>query len=164
VAVSTCVFCSRFSVRDGAAAQLLPLLFSRDHARNRAREKQREQLGGGAIADGETRAKNASGNGSFVSLKVRFRHHTFATNLLTNLFTHIASQSNVAYFCHDRKSEVYSKPNWFAANSPRRLCECVCQQVCSKHVIVDMHLRRYKFIFLAIYIYLYNYIYLEMHL
>jgi hypothetical protein len=29
----------------------------------RPREKQREQLGGGAIADGETRAKNASGNG-----------------------------------------------------------------------------------------------------
>jgi hypothetical protein len=28
-----------------------------------AREKQREQLGSGAIADGETRAKNASGNG-----------------------------------------------------------------------------------------------------
>jgi hypothetical protein len=27
------------------------------------REKQREELGGGAIADGETRAKNASGNG-----------------------------------------------------------------------------------------------------
>jgi hypothetical protein len=28
-----------------------------------AREKQREQLGGGAITEGETRAKNASGNG-----------------------------------------------------------------------------------------------------
>jgi hypothetical protein len=28
-----------------------------------AREKQREQLGSGAIADGETRAKNATGNG-----------------------------------------------------------------------------------------------------
>jgi hypothetical protein len=31
-AISTRVFCSRFSVRAGAAAQLLPLLFSRDHA------------------------------------------------------------------------------------------------------------------------------------
>jgi hypothetical protein len=28
-----------------------------------AQEKQRDQLGGGAITDGETRAKNASGNG-----------------------------------------------------------------------------------------------------
>jgi hypothetical protein len=35
------------------------LLFSRDHGR----EKQRDQLGGGGIADGETQAKNASGNG-----------------------------------------------------------------------------------------------------
>jgi hypothetical protein len=41
-----------------------------------AREKQRKQLGGGTISDGETRAKNASGNGSlgFVLLRaiVRF--------------------------------------------------------------------------------------------
>jgi hypothetical protein len=37
-AVPTRVFCSRFSVRDGAAAQLLPLIFSRDHARDRARK------------------------------------------------------------------------------------------------------------------------------
>jgi hypothetical protein len=58
-AVYTHVFRSRFSVRDGSTTQLLPLLFSRNHAR----EKQREQLGGGTIADGETRAKNASGNG-----------------------------------------------------------------------------------------------------
>jgi hypothetical protein len=39
------------------------LLFSRAITRVITREKQREQLGGGAIADGETRAKNASGNG-----------------------------------------------------------------------------------------------------
>jgi hypothetical protein len=31
-------FCVRFSVRDGATAQLLPLLFSRNHARDRAKE------------------------------------------------------------------------------------------------------------------------------
>jgi hypothetical protein len=44
-------------VRDGALAQLLPL----------PREKQRKQLGGGAIADGETGAKNASGNGPLIA-------------------------------------------------------------------------------------------------
>jgi hypothetical protein len=32
------------------------------HTRVIAREKQKEQLGRGAIADGETQAKNASGN------------------------------------------------------------------------------------------------------
>jgi hypothetical protein len=37
-AVYTRVFCVRFSVRDGATAQLLPLLFSRDHVRDRAKE------------------------------------------------------------------------------------------------------------------------------
>jgi hypothetical protein len=42
---------------------VLPLLFSRAITRVITREKQRDQLGGGAIADGETRAKNASGNG-----------------------------------------------------------------------------------------------------
>jgi hypothetical protein len=45
-----------------AASQLLPLLFSRDHLI--VRENQSEQLGGGAIVDSETQAKNASGNGS----------------------------------------------------------------------------------------------------
>jgi hypothetical protein len=39
------------------------LCFSRAITRVIAREKQREQLGSGTIADGETRAKNASGNG-----------------------------------------------------------------------------------------------------
>jgi hypothetical protein len=42
---------------------MLPLLFSRAITRVILREKEREQLGGGAIADGETRAKIASGNG-----------------------------------------------------------------------------------------------------
>jgi hypothetical protein len=45
-AVSTRVFGSHFSVRDGAAAQLLPLLFSRDHAgqwRNHGRDNGREK-------------------------------------------------------------------------------------------------------------------------
>jgi hypothetical protein len=51
-AVSTRVFCLRFSVRDGATAQLFP---TRDHVR----EKQRKQLGNGAIADRETDAKKA---------------------------------------------------------------------------------------------------------
>jgi hypothetical protein len=35
---------------------MLALIFSRNHVI--AREKKREQLGGGAIADSETRAKN----------------------------------------------------------------------------------------------------------
>jgi hypothetical protein len=58
-AVYTRVFSVRFSVRNGAAAQQLPLLF----AYVIAREKQRKQLGSGAIADGETDAKNASVDG-----------------------------------------------------------------------------------------------------
>jgi hypothetical protein len=49
-AVYTRVFRVRFSVRDCAAAQQLPLLF-------RVRENQRKLLGGGAITDGETDAK-----------------------------------------------------------------------------------------------------------
>jgi hypothetical protein len=55
-AVYTRVFCVRFFVRDGATAQHLPLLVI-------AREKQRKMLGGGAITDGTTDAKNASGDG-----------------------------------------------------------------------------------------------------
>jgi hypothetical protein len=55
-AVYTRVFCVRFSVRDGAAAHQFPLLFSRDHVR----EKQRKLVGSVAITDGETDAKNAS--------------------------------------------------------------------------------------------------------
>jgi hypothetical protein len=43
-AVYTRVFCSRFSVRDGAAAKLVPLLFSYHHARDRAR-KAKEAVG-----------------------------------------------------------------------------------------------------------------------
>jgi hypothetical protein len=62
-AVYTRVFCVRFSVRDGAAAQLLPLLFSRDHVR----EKQRKQLGSGAIADEGTDAQNASVDGTLIA-------------------------------------------------------------------------------------------------
>jgi hypothetical protein len=58
-AVYTRVFCVRFSVRDGAAAPQFPLLFSRDHVR----EKQRKLLGGGAITDGTTDAKIASVDG-----------------------------------------------------------------------------------------------------
>jgi hypothetical protein len=42
-AVSTCVFCSRFSVRDGAAAQLLPLLFSHDHGRKECPRSQNQK-------------------------------------------------------------------------------------------------------------------------
>jgi hypothetical protein len=60
--VYTRVFCFRFSVCDGATAQLLPLLFTYVIAR----EKQRKQLGGGTIADGETDAKNASVDGPLV--------------------------------------------------------------------------------------------------
>jgi hypothetical protein len=37
-AVYTWVFCVRFSVRNGGAAKQLPLLFSRDHVRDRAKE------------------------------------------------------------------------------------------------------------------------------
>jgi hypothetical protein len=37
-AVYTRDFCVRFSIRDGATAQLLPLLFSRDHVREKAKE------------------------------------------------------------------------------------------------------------------------------
>jgi hypothetical protein len=37
-AVYTRFFCVRFSVRDGAAAQLAPLLFSRDHVREKAKK------------------------------------------------------------------------------------------------------------------------------
>jgi hypothetical protein len=57
--VYTRFFCVRFSVPDGATAQLLPLLFTYVIAR----EKQRKQLGSGAIADKETDAKNASVDG-----------------------------------------------------------------------------------------------------
>jgi hypothetical protein len=38
LSVYTRVFCVRFSVRDGAPAQLLPSLFSRNHVRDRAKE------------------------------------------------------------------------------------------------------------------------------
>jgi hypothetical protein len=37
-AVYTCVFCVRCPVRDGAAAQQLPLHFSRNHVREKAKE------------------------------------------------------------------------------------------------------------------------------
>jgi hypothetical protein len=36
-AIYTRIFCIRFSVRDGATTQLLPLLFSRDHVCDRAK-------------------------------------------------------------------------------------------------------------------------------
>jgi hypothetical protein len=39
------------------------------HWRVIAREKQRDQLGGGAITDGETQAKIASGNGPLSNAK-----------------------------------------------------------------------------------------------
>jgi hypothetical protein len=58
-AVYTRVFCVCCPVRDGAAAQQLPLLFTYVIAR----EKQRKLLGGGAITDGETDSKNASVDG-----------------------------------------------------------------------------------------------------
>jgi hypothetical protein len=57
--VYTRVFCVRYPVRDGAAAQQLPLLFTYVIAR----EKQRKLVGSGAITDGETDAKNASVDG-----------------------------------------------------------------------------------------------------
>jgi hypothetical protein len=53
------VFCICCPVHDGLNAQQLLLLFSRDHVR----EKQRKQLGGGAIADWTTDAKNGSVDG-----------------------------------------------------------------------------------------------------
>jgi hypothetical protein len=59
MAVCTRVFCVRCPVRDGAAAQQLLLLFTYVIAR----EKQRNFLGSGAIADGITDAKNASVDG-----------------------------------------------------------------------------------------------------
>jgi hypothetical protein len=52
-AVYTHVFCVRCPVRDGAAAQQLPLLFTYVIAR----EKQRKLVGSDAITDGETDAK-----------------------------------------------------------------------------------------------------------
>jgi hypothetical protein len=36
-------FCVRFSIRDGATAQLIPLLFSRDHVRDRSKEAVRRR-------------------------------------------------------------------------------------------------------------------------
>jgi hypothetical protein len=53
------IFCVRCPVRDGAAAQQLPLLFTYVFAR----EKQRKLVGSGTITDGETDAKNASVDG-----------------------------------------------------------------------------------------------------
>jgi hypothetical protein len=66
-----------------------------------------------------------------IALKVRFHHHIFPTNLMTNLLTKC-------------QSEVCCKPNWFATNSLRQLCERVCHQVCCKNVMVEMHLKTHN--------------------
>jgi hypothetical protein len=55
-------------------------------SRDRAREKQREQLGGGAIADGETRAKNASGNARPLSDRLYISSPTTFTTFVFQIY------------------------------------------------------------------------------
>jgi hypothetical protein len=63
------------------------------------------------------------------------------SNKLDDILAHkVASQTNVTPFCLFCQPEVCCKPNWFATNSLRQLCEQVCHQVCCKNVMVETHL------------------------
>jgi hypothetical protein len=61
-------------------------------------------------------------------LKVRFHHHIFPTNLMTNSLT------------KSPYKQMSLLLNWFATNSLRQLGEQVCHQVCCKNVMVETHL------------------------
>jgi hypothetical protein len=66
----------------------------------------------------------------------------FPNKLDDKLAHKVASQTNVTHFCLVCQSEVCCKPNWFATNSLRQLCERVSHQVCCKNVMVETHLER----------------------
>jgi hypothetical protein len=63
--IANCLITINYCTKCDYLPPYCSLCFSRAITSVIAREKQREQLGGGAIADGGTRAKNASGNGPY---------------------------------------------------------------------------------------------------
>jgi hypothetical protein len=65
---------------------------------------------------------------------------TLSNKLDDKLAHKVASQTNVTHFCLVCQSEVCCKPNWFATNSLRQLCERACRKVCCKNVVVETHL------------------------
>jgi hypothetical protein len=93
-AVYTRGFCVRFSVRDGASAQQLPLLFTYAIAR----EKTKKAVGRrGAITDGETDAKNASVDGPLLSNQSpAFSLSLSLSDVRTLIIRWIAAQTQVA--------------------------------------------------------------------
>jgi hypothetical protein len=74
------------------------------------------------------------------SSKGAFPPSHFSNKLDDKLAHKVALQTNVTHFCLVCQSKVCCKPNWFATNSPRQLCEQVCHQVCCKNVMVETHL------------------------
>jgi hypothetical protein len=73
----------------------------------------------------------------------------FSNKLDDKLAHQVASQTNVTHLCLVCQSEVCCKPNWFATNSLRQLCERVCHQVCCKNVMVETHLKRYEILYIS---------------
>jgi hypothetical protein len=77
---------------------------------------------------------------SLSCVSAAFPPSRFSNKLDDKLAHKVALQTNVTLFCLVCQSEVFCKPNWFATNSLRQLCEQVCHQVCCKNVIVETHL------------------------
>jgi hypothetical protein len=67
----------------------------------------------------------------------------FSNKLDDKLAHKVASQTNVTHFCLVCQSKICCKPNWFATNTPRQLCERVFHQVCCKNVMVETHLKQH---------------------